>query len=1287
MEVFSNATRKWCAVRTMPVLRRDEAEDSFAPVAPRESRVMATREAKRMRLTGMVCWLLVGVVLLAAPALWAQQFSGVNGVASDATGGVINGVQVTLDNPLTGLHEETTTNNQGFYQFPRVEPGAGYQLTFQKDGFRKFVLNNITLSVAATETYNATLQVGSVTQTLEVTASGEATLNTSDATVGNVIDTKSIQELPVQFRLDPAALLSLQAGVNDQGSITGARTDQGNITLDGLDVNDQATGQAFTSTILVSIDSLQEVRTVTAGETSDYGRSSGGGIDLVTKSGTNNWHGNAREYHRNTLFEANDWFNNRNGVPRAPLVRNQFGGNLGGPIKKDKLFFFFDYEGLRRAAAEDIERNVPTASFAAGNLSYINSGAGCDGTARLNTNPGCISTLTPAQLAVLDPQGIGPDQALLATIKARPYPAPNDPTGGDGINSEGFRFTAPAHQTQDLYTTRIDYNLTDKHRIFVRGSVAREGVDDNFNTDIVQFPGDPAPNSRDRFGEYAISAVWFWTKSANFVNDLSAGLVRTVLVFPALEPQTYPNDFLFGGPLSNPYLSPSTQSRNVPVPEIRDNLTWTKGKHTMQFGEDIKFIRQISALKNDFNFIGIGLGGNLQQLSPSLRPADINSATSAISNWDGAFPFILGRYSAVTSNFNYSKDGTAFPNGTGKNRIYNYNEFELYAQDSWKIRSDLTLLLGLRWNLHSVPYEINGFQSIPSVNESLYFSTRVSNALNGISGPMATPLVSYSLGGPANHAPGYYNSDNKDFGPRLALAYNPGFHNGLLGSLFGERKTSIRLGGAILYDRIAGGASFGLDQNTFLFDSQANNPFSSLATDPRFAGYKTFPSGFFPPPPGVTPPVTPNVDASGNPIGTANLGGFPAFFQFDRNTKLPYAIVLNFGFQRELPGNFLFEANYVGRLGRRLLAVGDAATITNFKDTTSGQFLRDAFGQLERQVQAGAAVTPQPWFENQLGGTAFCNSIVGTNCTQLVSNFLGQLVSKGDLSDTIQQLAFFGILNPNVGLPAQTGANGYIGNYASSTYNGLLLTLRKRVSNGLQFDFNYTFSHSIDNVSEITNNYVTYTGTGAGLVCDLNDLRSCRASSAFDARHIISVNYVYDLPFGHGRTYMSSAPRGIDYIAGGWTWSGIVAWRTGYPFNVNTGAFPTAFTLDSPALALSPGGLQPGIHTDSGGNLQYFRSVTGALSSLSFPEGGMIGTRNAINGPGYWSIDMGISKSFVMPWSEKQRLVLRGDSFNVFNHPSFNPPASTLSNLSSFGFVTSTSSTPRVLQVALRYEF
>ena len=295
--------------------------------------------------------------------LHAQQFSAVSGVVSDNSGGVISGVTVELNNEQLGVHETTTTNDLGFYQFLRQTPAQGYSLTFTKEGFAKLAVSNITLGASTTETRNVSLEVGAVTQEISVQASGEATLNTTDATIGNVIDARAVSELPIQFRLDAANLMQLQAGVNDAGSITGARSDQGNITLDGLDINDQATGQAFSSTIPVSVDALQEIRTVTAGETADYGRSSGGGINLVTKSGSNNWHGNLREYNRNTLFAANDWFNNRSKVARPPLIRNQFGGNFGGPVKKDKLFFFFDYEGLRRSSSSQNVRAVPTPQF------------------------------------------------------------------------------------------------------------------------------------------------------------------------------------------------------------------------------------------------------------------------------------------------------------------------------------------------------------------------------------------------------------------------------------------------------------------------------------------------------------------------------------------------------------------------------------------------------------------------------------------------------------------------------------------------------------------------------------------------------------------------------------------------------------------------------------------------------------------------------------------------------------------------------------------------------------
>ena len=1232
--------------------------------------------------------------------LHAQQFSAVSGVVSDKSGGVISGVTVELDNSQLGLHETTTTNDLGFYQFLRKTPAQGYSLTFTKGGFAKLVVSNITLGASTTETRNVSLEVGEVTQSINVEASGEATLNTTDATIGNVIDARAVSELPIQFRLDAANLMRLQAGVNDAGSITGARSDQGNIMLDGLDINDQATGQAFTSTISVSVDALQEIRTVTAGETADYGRSSGGGTNLVTKSGSNSWHGNLREYNRNTIFAANDWFDNRSGVPRPPLIRNQFGGNLGGPIKKDKIFFFFDYEGLRQSFGSRIERAVPTPQFLAGELGYINSNPGCDGSARFTTKPTCITYLTSSQVASLDPQGVGPDAALLSFIGGR-YPTTiNDPSGfGDGII-----FNAPAHETDNVYNARVDYNLTSKHKLFLHGSVTRILRDDFFNTSIVQFPGDAAPDSRDRIDPYAFSVGETWTPTANVINQVSAGLVRTILDFPVSPSPTFPNFVTFNPNISNPYLNSSTQSRNVPVPEFRDGLTWIKGKHTMDFGTDLKFIRQMSTLKNDFNFIGVGLGGNLGSLDPSLRPSDINGDNSSITNWDNFFPFLLGRYSGVVTNFNYDKTPSVLPNGSGKKRDFKYNEFEFYAQDSWKVRSDLTLTYGLHYQIHSVPYEVHGFEAIPSVNENTYLSTRLAAAAQGLSGNSVVPIVSFSPGGAANGARGYYDPDYQDFGPRLGIAYNPGFRSGLLGSLFGDRKTAIRAGASIRHDRIAGGASFGLDQSTFVYDAQVNEPFGvpfdgfdSLLNDPRFNGINSnLPS--FPTPPDTKPPFAPSVNASGVPFGTAN-GGFPAFFQFDRNTKNPYSILLNFGIQRELPGNLLFEASYVGRMGRRLLAVGDAGTTANFKDTSSGQFLRPAFGIMQQELpslNSTGSITAIPWFENQINDVlaaeiapgANCSNIFGvSNCSTLVAGALSPFVTRGDLSSVILILEEAGLLFPNIGLPAQTSANAYIGNYGSSNYNALLTTLRKRFSNGLQFDFNYTYSHSIDNVSDVANNYVLYSFSGNGLVCELDNLRTCRASSDFDSRHTINVNYIYDLPVGQGRHFLRNSPGWVNAIVGGWTTSSIITWRTGYPFTIHTGSFPTAFTLDAPAALLNGAGLKQNIHTDSGA-LQFFASQSAAVSAFGFPFAGGTGTRNAVRGPGFSSVDMAIEKSIKLPRLESQQLKLRMDTFNTFNHPVFNGPSSaTLLNTNQFGIITSTASSPRVLQVSLRYEF
>lgn len=383
--------------------------------------------------------LIMSLLLLLSPIMVsAQAVSGVTGIVSDPSGAVIPGVQVTLLDTKTSRELTTTTNEEGVYAFNNVQPGAGYRLTFTGQGFQTSILNDVQLGIGRTETHNAQLQTGSVAATVEITSSNEATLNTTDASVGNVINERQIRELPIQFRDNPAALLGLQPGVignnsgtgatNRVGSVTGARADQSNITVDGIDSNDVTTGQAFVTIGNLPIDSVQEFRATTANPNASEGRSSGGQIQLATRTGTNQFHGSLREYFRGQNFAANSFFNNRSGIARPKLERHQFGGSLSGPLPffnfgeggpivdsgKDKLFFFFDYDGRRDDSESPTFVTVPLQHFREGRIGYINNNAGCNASSRLDTTPNCISFLTPAQVAALDPRRVGVNQALLS---------------------------------------------------------------------------------------------------------------------------------------------------------------------------------------------------------------------------------------------------------------------------------------------------------------------------------------------------------------------------------------------------------------------------------------------------------------------------------------------------------------------------------------------------------------------------------------------------------------------------------------------------------------------------------------------------------------------------------------------------------------------------------------------------------------------------------------------------------------------------------------------------------
>ena len=617
-----------------------------------------------IRLGRSVFAVVVLLAILTIPLVAnAQGLASLNGTVTDASGAVVPGASVKLTNTHTNATFTAQAANDGGYRFVDVPPGPDYSLTVTKDGFQTFVLSGIYLPVATATTKDAQLTLGAVTQTIEVVApGGSVSLNTTDATIGNNMDLHAIANLPNEFRDNPANLLRLQVGVTDarttsgnavssnvdpnhtrDGSVAGARADQNNILVDGIDATNFAIGSSFDMQASVPVEAIQEFSTQVAQPTASYGGRSGAQTIVTTKSGTNAWHGSAYEYNRTAATEANTFFNKLAGQPRLRLVRNQFGGNVGGPVLKDKLFFFFEYDGRRDASQESILQFVPFPHVQNGQIAYINSNAGCDHTARLTSadvSTNCVTILSAAGVTALDPcsttscatapgfVSAGPAPVLLGLFKNR-YPAPNDFSQGDGLNTAGLRFNAPNPVVENSYVARVDYNLNSNNKIFGRFNVRNnQSVNNNVGVVPVQFPGDPLTalqTLRDR--GWAIGDTW--TISSSVINQFTYGETRANDQFPIANNKAgtlYELTFFGssqGSSFATPFVRQTSQGRVVPVPTVRDDLTLIRGKHTIQFGGQWNPNKVRSSLVNDFTFIQEGLGGAITGLPATQRPADI----------------------------------------------------------------------------------------------------------------------------------------------------------------------------------------------------------------------------------------------------------------------------------------------------------------------------------------------------------------------------------------------------------------------------------------------------------------------------------------------------------------------------------------------------------------------------------------------------------------------------------------------------------------------------------------
>jgi hypothetical protein len=689
--------------------------------------------------------------------------------------------------------------------------------------------------------------------------------------------------------------------------------------------------------------------------------------------------------------------------------------------------------------------------------------------------------------------------------------------------------------------------------------------------------------------------------------------------------------------------------------------------------------------------------------------------------YDSAYTFLLGTIPIVSSSYNNNRQLLPLPQGSGHHRSYRYYETEAYLQDSWKARSDLTLTYGLRYQFYSVPYETNGLEAVPSIGFSQAINPRIANGAAGVSGFFANPIITYSLGGKENHGAPLYHPDWHDFQPRFAFAYNPPGQEGLIGKILGDRKTVIRGGASIVDDHTAVAAlNFLQDQNTWILQSAASQSFANsssasqdLAISPRFVATNAVPPGGVQPPPTITTPFSPAF-VNGTPWGTASFSGLAFNYGIDPSLKTPYSETFSFGIQRELPGSFQLDLTYFGRFAHRLLAQADSMQTINFVDPASGTNLASQFAQLSLAARNNQPIPTLAFFENQMnpalvanpnvGGT--CEQIGFPNCASLVVTEAQPYVFRGDLADTLQLLngiaanpGGIGIIEPGVGLNPQFGSSLYVTNKGYSNYNGLFATLHRKMSHGLQFDVNYTWSHSLDNISAAANNAFG-SGPGAGgIMCDSLHISVCYANSDFDVQQNVSGDWVFELPVGRGKAIAGTVPRWANEVVGGWALTGLASWRTGLAFQTVANAFPISFANNVPAVFNGDtSSLKVNTHYEVNSatglpTIQLFKNQLAALGSFSGPLGLQAGSRNNLRGPHYSDFDMGLAKHF--PINEQANVEFRADAYNVFNHTNLELPGNggtaDISSPSTFGVISSDYGTNtggfRVLQLALRLDF
>jgi hypothetical protein len=1306
-----------------------------------------------------------GLLLFAlSTTAFAQVSAGIGGTVSDPTGALIPGVEVTATNVNTGISTTQLTNEAGAYQIPSLQPGT-YRLSATLPGFQAATRENILLSQGQQVRFNFTLQVGTVATAVEVLTDSATSLATTTASVGDVLPDTEVRSLPLASR-NVIDLAFVSAGIVGE-NFGGARMSQINTTRDGLPTADGRYldwNGAYAGTF-TSPDLVEEVQVNVTSVDAAVGRGSGQ-VRLQTRSGTNDLHGALFYSNQNSKLAANNWFQNLVGTDKDFLNRNQFGGRVGGPIIRNRAFFFFLYDGQRYLSKQETIGTVLTPEARRGIFRYLTVGApgSAGGTSRRNGNAfqttrsvdlqGNVLNTDPATGAPLflnsfnvfddvrDPFRTRIDPVWIGPQYLPRMPQPNDWTVGDGLNTAGIRWqrriagedgaTGDTQTTnRNQYNMRFDYQLNNSNKVSF--SFTKEnnwGV--TGQTGLPDWPGG-------YFGEIRrdptfSTASWTSTVSPTIVNEFRWGrkvdswlgmqptdlnccaggafdtsqltpLAKEVFAaFPQIDGQRFAilQSTNIGGDFARVRQNPRFNSS--PLTQFADTVSWTRGSHSLQGGFEATYSSsgQYDAINSRPTAnLGIGtvpISGITTTNFRGLNTNDITLAQELLANLSGSIDSLAQDFFLLTPD---QKDFVGFQNGgVIKTRTYHQNDYAGFLKDSWKVTSNLTLNLGVRYDIYGTPYDSTGMGVKPIGGQAGLFGSSGTD-FGARFRPGATGGSPTIIGFAGKHSPNadtlIYNDDLNNIAPSFGFSWNiPWFTRATVArGGYGVNYTGAPT--FLQYSSIIGGApgsSLSITQAPgVLTPSQYLDIGSSLKV--------------FPLPTGGIRPLEPV------PV-TNRVTGLQGFAD---ERVVPYVQNWNLSVQQEMLRNVTLEVRYVGSKGTKLRSAKELNTINIFENG-----ILDAFNI----TRAGGNA---PLFDAMLNGITIGSITVGRNGSGSealrqftttnqwiangeagsLANFLNSSsTGTGEAGGLLRRNGFpenFIVVNP------QFGSLQLHGNDDNSTYHSLQTSVRKRLSRGLSGEMNYTWARVIGN-SAAGNSNTSDTTTSER---DPRNRQLQKGLVTFHRTNTFRTHGTWELPFGPNRFLLAAAPGWLHRVVEGWSVSGIFSWNSGQPLSITS----TRRTIDSRGNINTPdlvGVLPDGIgkvrkgegfveffqglstprapQPNFGGNAILPTRFTNQIvvdsagnTILQNPEPGKTGNLGlslaGIEGPARFGLDMALQKRTRI--NEGMMFTIRADAVNVLNRPIWNNPNTDI-NSASFGRITGAGGT-RTVTINARVDF